>query len=92
MNDWKHLGGVDDAIDFEIGGIEVLAFLDGLLIVVALGEPLIMGLIEAVDLVLHIFPQAIDFRFCEPGSVKVAPSFVFDEVFLLIGILPFSSP
>jgi hypothetical protein len=49
-------------------------------------------LIEAIDFVLHIFAQVIDFWFCEPGSVKVAPSFVFGEVFIFIGILPFSSP
>lgn len=69
MDDRKHLGGIDDPIDLEIGRIEELAFLYGFLIVVALGEALVVGLVEAVDFILHIFSEVVDLEFCEPGGV-----------------------
>lgn len=51
-----------------------------------------MGLVESIDFVFHIFTKGIDLFFDEPVDMKVAPSFVFDEVFVLASILSFSSP
>jgi hypothetical protein len=51
-----------------------------------------MGLVEAVDFVLHVFAEGIALVLCEPIGVKIAPSLVFDEVFVIISIFSFSSP
>lgn len=92
MDDWEHFGCIDDAIDLEIRGIEELAFFDGFLIIVSLLEAFIVSLIEAIDFILDIFAEIIDFLLAEPSSVKIAPSFVFDKIFILISIFSFSSP
>ena len=92
MNDWKHLSAADDAIHFQVGGIEVDAFLDGLFVVVGLGEALVVGLVKSVYLVPHVFAQTVDLFFCKPLGLQVASSLVFDQVFVFIRILAISSP
>jgi hypothetical protein len=92
VDDWEGFSGIDDAIDLEVGAVEVLALLDGLLVVVALQQSFGVGLVEPVDFVFHVPAEGIDFWVGEPLSVEVAPPPVFDEVFLLLRILPFSPP
>jgi len=55
MDDWKHLSGINNPIYLQVGRIKVLSFLDGLFVVVAFSEALVVGFIEAVDFVFHIF-------------------------------------
>lgn len=92
MDDWEHLGGVDDAVDLEVGSVVVLALLDGLLVVAAVDEPLRVGLGEPVELVLDVPAEGVDLVLGEPLGVQVAPAAVFDEVFLFLAIISFSSP
>jgi hypothetical protein len=56
----KHLGRIDDPIHLQVGGIEEFAFLYGLLIVIALGEALMVGLVEAVDFILHVISEVVE--------------------------------
>jgi hypothetical protein len=92
VDDGKHFCATDDPINLEVAGVEVDFFLDGLFVVVGVCEALVVGLVEAVDLVLHVFSQPVDFFLGQPLGMEVAPSLVFDEVFLLLGILSISSP
>ena len=92
MDHRKHLGRIDDPIHLQVGGIEEFAFLYGLLIVIALGEALMVGLVEAVDFIFDWSAKCIHFGFSEPVTVHVAFSLVFDEVLQLICTLPNSSP
>jgi len=55
MNYWEHFSCIDDTIYFKVRGIEIFALVNGLLVVISLGEPLVMGLVETINFVLHIF-------------------------------------
>lgn len=92
MDNRKHLSAADDSVNLEVGGIEVDSFFDGFLVIVGVEESLIMGLIEAVDFVFHVFAKGIDFLLGQPFCVKIASSSVFDQVFVLIRIFTISSP
>ena len=92
MDDWEHFGGRQDSVDFQKTLVEVFAFFDCLLVVVSLCKLDIEGLVEAVDLVFHWAPKCVNFWFCEPVTVHIAFSLVFDEVFELIGGFTNSSP
>jgi hypothetical protein len=92
VDDGEHLGGVDDAVDFQVAGVEVLALLDGLLVEGAVGEAGGVGLGEAVDFVLEVLAEGVEFVLGQPLRVQVAASLVFDQVLLLLTSFSFSSP
>ena len=92
MNDGEHFCATDDPINLEIAGVKVDFLLDGLLVEVGVCESLVVGLVEAVDLVLHVFSQPVDLILGQPLGMQVTSSLVFDEIFLLLGILSISSP
>jgi hypothetical protein len=92
VDDREHLCAADDTVDLEVARVEVDALLDCVLVVVGLEEPLLMCLVEPVDLVPHVFAQAIEFLFSEPLCMEVAPALVFDQELLLFRILSISLP
>ena len=92
MYHWKHLSSIDDAIDLQIRSIIILPLLNGLFIIIAINEPLYMGLIEPIEFILHILAEGVDLILGEPLSVKIAPSLVFDEILFLFSIISFSFP
>lgn len=92
MYDREHLSTTDDSINLKIGRIKVDAFFNSFLVIVDINKPLIMGLIEPIDLILHVFAQSIDLFLGQPFRVKIASSSVFDEILVLIRIFPNSSP
>ena len=81
MDDGEHLCATDDPIDLEVGSIKVDLIVDGLLIVVEVEQLLIVGLVEAIDFIPHVFPKGIDLFFSEPFGMQIATTPVFDEVF-----------
>ena len=92
MDDGEHFCAADDPVNLKVRGIEVDPVVNGLLIVVEVEQLLIVGLVEAVDFVLHVFPEGIDLFLGEPLGVQVAAAPVFDEVFRLLRIPSISSP
>ena len=92
MDDREHFCATDDPVDLEVGSIKIDLIIDGLLIVVEVEQFLIVGLVEAVDFVPHVFAEGIDLLLGEPFGVHIAATPVFDEILGLLGILSISSP
>ena len=92
MDDRKHFCATYYPINFQVAWIKIDPFLDGFLIEIDIGQSLVVSLVEPVDFVLHVFAQSVDLFFGQPFCMKVASSFVFDQVFLLSWILSISSP
>lgn len=74
----EHLRGGKDTVDFKEALVVVFAFLDGLLVIVALGQLQIERLVESVYFVFHWTAQSLNLCLSEPVTVHVASAFVFD--------------
>lgn len=92
MDDRKHFCAADDAVDFQVGRVKVDSLINCIFVIGSFEESLIVGLIESVDLVLHVLPEGHHFFLDQPFSVEVASASVFDEVLVLVRIAPISSP
>ncbi len=77
VDNGEHLSGGQDSINLQIGGVEVFPLFDGFLIVVALGQFLVEGFVEPVDLILHLFLKGLHLRFGQPFHMQITSSLVF---------------